>query len=255
MDSVAAFRDEIMRNTSLNVFKQESKDIPSVLSDGKRGKGSEAFPQRFKRVTLKERRSSSRYKTTPVTLQELQNIPESAPIDPQTPKIAIKFPSFGSNKRKKPPLTKKGSLSEDVLHEHEDESDLELDDLVESNINILETPNVDDVPTPSTPNMNNEPPNFPKQDRVKLFPHQRVDMDENEIAGPSISERASVFQSNEFQRAKQKPVGKDRFAEKRKMKERSLTQPITEEEARQAGVLAREDISNEKGADDELSKY
>ena len=81
LESVSVFRAEIMRKASMNLFKE--RDNAKEKTAIKKVKGQEHFPQPFKREKLKNRRGS-RYKTQPVTSQELNEIPESEPVTKST---------------------------------------------------------------------------------------------------------------------------------------------------------------------------
>ena len=73
-DTLEAFRTEIMKKSSLNVFDQKR---PTVTTSIKKVKGQESFPQPFQKEKITDtRRKGLRYKTMPVTSGELMKIPE-----------------------------------------------------------------------------------------------------------------------------------------------------------------------------------
>ncbi|KAK2193999.1 hypothetical protein NP493_3g01046 [Ridgeia piscesae] len=86
LDSVAAFRAEIQKKTSLNVFKQlqqQSQQQPGKGHIVKKVKGQETYPEPLQRERLRERQKNPRYKTLPVSLRELGNIVEMESLKTQ----------------------------------------------------------------------------------------------------------------------------------------------------------------------------
>ena len=72
-DTLDAFRSEIMKKSSMSVFEAKKS---SSLTQIRKMKGQETFPQPFQKEKLEHRRKGIRYNTVPVTSGELMKIPE-----------------------------------------------------------------------------------------------------------------------------------------------------------------------------------
>ena len=193
LQTVSSFRSEIIKKASLNVFKDlEKNKSPISQSYKKKVKGQESFPEPFWREKKKGKdRRGTRYKTLPVTLAELTEVPDSEPITKHCHLLHKRQNSTG-------------------------ESDLDLDRLVAINI----------------------------KDAMALSPTSPV---RNTSGNQAFNQQAA-----KSVRPGRK-LGVKRFQDRKKRSERSLTQPITEEEVKEAAEMSNT-TKEEEGKEDGKAK-
>lgn len=226
LESVRTFRSEVLRKASTNIFENLNKQSKAPV-----GKKTE-FPQHFHREKVRRSRGE-RYKTLPVTLAELNAIPEGERSDINT--LQKKVQMFGVRDSK----ADSGILSGSEMDRDSLASDCSLRSL-----------------------------------------SIEMDISEDDPARLSVSAKASMFkqiEEKEKSKAEKKSAsGAKRYID-RKKRERSRTQPVTEDEVKTAaeyghtetkkaesmGDLTSGDTieqlkaeSKEKSdSDDELSRY
>jgi len=111
-----------MKKSSLGIFAQQESKTGGAI---KKVKGQETMPQPFRKQRVaKDRRQNARYKTTPVTLQELSKIEELEPL-PSTGGESKSTQSLKKSKRKKVEAARAKMDEED--------SDSDFDKMVEVN--------------------------------------------------------------------------------------------------------------------------
>lgn len=234
----------------MNVFKSQPKSMAQV----KKVKGQEIYPQPFKREKLKERRKSSRYKTLPVTLEELSQIPELEPLklarSRQSQKTLV--PSDVKSKQTVVPSSVKTQNltvmqqrpSQNVLKSSGktvSDSDSDFDKLVEVNYMTLTG---DAAPPPGSSETNQRPPS---EEELKS---------EDEKSKMSLSEKMLMFKKleEESKKAPMTPRTGRRFLDRKKRLERSKTQPVTDEELTKASILAKAEGAGQEGQEKEVSQ-
>ncbi len=220
LESVMSFRADIIRRTSLNVFKTQTK--PKSPAPIRKSKGREIFPQPFKREKLKDRRKNNRYKTLPITLVELGKIPELEPITPSTTPIGeIQHPLVGKKQAKQ--MMRK--QVEEKRSKNVSDSDSDFDKLVEVNYRKLtQMPEPVVILKNSDGNGNNEES---EDDKSKM----------------SLIDKMRMFKDLEEQsrKAPLTPKSGRRFLDRKKRMERSRTQPVTDEELTKASEIAKKE--------------
>ena len=221
---MAAFRAEIQKKTSQNIFEklqQQSQQMPATRHPAKRVKGQENYPEPLRHQKRQDRRNNPRYKTLPINLHELGLISE--------------IEALASSRRAPGGKTVKADVTP----------------VPDDNINVL----VENSAQKSTKNHSEDSHTLSIEEPVsdscqmsvgdKLSMFQRLDND-------MLKEKNIARSSNARH-----------LADRRKKLQRHRTQPVTEDEVKMAAVLATRQGNpcgaSEKeaasGSDDELSKY
>ena len=200
------FRTEIIKNTSLNIFRQQQK-LADMEKPIRKIKGQEIAPQPFRREKLKDRRKDARFKTQPITIHELNTIKESGePLEPIS--LHVKHLSKKREQRKR--------AEEMRLKMLEDSEDSDFDRLVEVNYRKL----------------------------TEKKPHNKIedlargkDVPQDDKSKMSLTQKMALFKKLEEGKPESAHKGSRRFQKKRL--ERSKTQPVTEEELTKASDFAK----------------
>ena len=223
LDSVAAFRAEIQKKTSQNIFEQlqqQSHQTPGSRHPAKRVKGQEMYPGPLRHQKRQDRRRNPRYKTLPINLHELGHISEIEALKP-----SVRSP--GGETVKAADMT------------HDDRTDDIYDVLVEVDAQKLTKHRSDDSHI--------VPPDDPVSDSCQM----------------SVGDKLSMFQRLDNEKSTARSSHARHLADRRNKLQRHRTQPVTEDEVKMAAVLATRQVNrsgaSEKdtasGSDDELSKY
>lgn len=186
LDSVSAFRAAVRRNASKNMFEhlktvEQQRPLPTKVTE---------FPQHLVPDKRKRRGRDQRYKTLPITAEELNAIPEGELAGPATLRETHVW--------KRDSRTDSGILSGS-----------EMDSLVSDSLRSLSL---------------------------------EMDTSDNDPSRMSVSSKASLFRSLDekakAEREKEKSAsGAKRYID-RKKRERSRTQPVTDDEVKTAAEFA-----------------
>ena len=238
---MAAFRAEIQKKTSLNVFKQlqqQSQQQPGKGHIVKKVKGQETYPEPLQRERLRERRKNPRYKTLPVSLRELGNIVEMESLKTQ----------------RSVPDDQPVEVEVEMTFVADDpQTDEDFDTLVEINAQELTE----------------------EQSEEMLSFTFTLDVPVGDKCEMSVGDKLSMFRRLDEEAPKTTEMPKKTtqsshaksLLDRRKRLLRHRTLPVTDDEVMQASVLATgesnqvqtDQSASEKetasGSDDELSKY
>ena len=236
---MAAFRAEIQKKTSLNVFKQlqqQSQQQPGKGHIVKKVKGQETYPEPLQRERLRERRKNPRYKTLPVSLRELGNIREMESLKPQ----------------RSVPDDQSVEVEVEMTFVADDpQTDEDFDTLVEINAQELTE----------------------EQSEEMLSFTFTLDVPVGDKCEMSVGDKLSMFRRLDEEAPKTIEIPKKTtqsshaksLLDRRKRLLRHRTLPVTDDEVKQASVLATGEgnqvqtdqsaSEKEAGSDDELSKY
>ncbi|XP_069108272.1 serine-rich adhesin for platelets-like isoform X2 [Argopecten irradians] len=195
LESVRAFRAEVLRKASTNVFQQQKqKPLPAKKTE---------FPHLYHRLKPAKSRKD-RHKTLPITAAELSAIPEGQTGELVT--YRTKKDSYGNRDSK----TDSGILS-DV------EVDSQLSDRMSDSLRSLSV---------------------------------ETDLNDDDPARLSVSAKASIFKQQIEEKSKS-ASGAKRYID-RKKRERSRTQPVTEDEVKIAATMGDEGTEeNEEKVEEE----
>ncbi|XP_021351835.1 uncharacterized protein LOC110449351 isoform X3 [Mizuhopecten yessoensis] len=184
LESVRAFRAEVLRKASTNVFQQHQKpkSLPTKKTE---------FPHPYHRLKPKKSRKD-RHKTLPITAAELSAIPEG-----QTGEL-VTFRTKKDSNGNRDSKTDSGILS-DV------EVDSQIWDKMSDSLRSLSL---------------------------------ETDLNEDDPARLSVSAKASLFKQQIEEKSKS-ASGAKRYID-RKKRERSRTQPVTEDEVKIAATMGDE---------------
>ena len=83
LDSVALFRAEVLKKASQFIFKQQQREATKTASQIKKVKGQETYPQPY-RIDKKNRRKAARFKTQPITVEELSKLSDVGDVNQET---------------------------------------------------------------------------------------------------------------------------------------------------------------------------
>ncbi|XP_033727896.1 serine/arginine repetitive matrix protein 2-like isoform X2 [Pecten maximus] len=200
LESVRAFRAEVLRKASTNVFQQsqKQKSLPTKKTE---------FPHPYHRLKPNKSRKD-RHKTLPITAAELSAIPEGQTGEFVT--FRTKKDSNGNRDSK----TDSGILS-DV------EVDSQFSDRMSDSLRSLSV---------------------------------ETDLNDDDPARLSVSAKASIFKQQIEEKSKS-ASGAKRYID-RKKRERSRTQPVTEDEVKIAATMGDEGTEeSEEKADEEKKDH
>ena len=270
LESVSLFRAEIMREASTNFFKERDQWKPKV--EVRKVRGQDNFPQPYHRRKIRDR-NDPRHKTQPITIRELNEVPESealtnAEITERAADISRAQEAVNRAEEDAPETVTQESL------------------VVPSAVDIPLTPLVDSEEIPMTPMTPLEEANLP----IAVTPKAKK-------RNPNVSntsDQSSVESDDDFDKLveinykeiissptieKKLPpvediIGKSEkrtnVSERKQRLERSKTQPLSMDDISRASEISRtehnghqggrpksmafSDEENASGSEDELSK-
>ncbi|CAH1789919.1 unnamed protein product, partial [Owenia fusiformis] len=292
LDSVAAFRAEVMRKASTNLFKEQQTSktkVPlvkgPVLSHPTSNEAE--FPQPFSREKEKRRfrrkGDKGRYNTLPISLEDLSGIPETDTLnitksksfvelqtesikEQQTQSFADIQSKFKSKDKPKRFAEKSKSFKDKQTAFLQQAKQTETPGATRPpprrQLSRGMTPetddNLDDLCIENISALKSE-----EEEEALRQLTLEMEVSDDDLTRLSVNAKSSVFSTKEQQEKaeaeaehkpkKIKPAAK-RFFRKRRDKERSQTQPVTIEEVKSASDIAKQEQDQNDSSEDELSQ-
>ncbi|XP_022243845.1 supervillin-like isoform X3 [Limulus polyphemus] len=188
LESVQAFRALVMKKASFDIFAQREKELaPEKLSISDKRK---EYPQPYRPDKKKDRRQGVRYRTLPVTLEEI----------------------------------------------------------------ICASDRNSSISSPLNSPVSMQKPTHPKSESSEEL-HLKTSGSEDELSKMSVAAKATLFKQLEAQQKQPvQAIGAKRKIANRRFLPRSQTQPITEEEVHEASKLVKEDDKSSESNQEEADK-